>query len=85
MSDTETHADRLAAITEETIMELLEGANFIVICPQCKVEWAMGVNPFSCAAAHNTYGPKALEARFRRLEADPPEVRCGTCLFRGDA
>ena len=58
MSETETQADRLAAITEQTFMDLVQGANFIVVCPQCEVEWAMG---------------------------DLPEVRCGTCTFRGDA
>ena len=85
MNETETRADRLAAITEQNVMDLMQGANFIVVCPQCEVEWAMGVSPFTLAAARNTYGSTAVDNRFARLEADPPEVRCGTCTFRGDS
>lgn len=85
MSETETQADHLAAITEQTVMDLAEGANFIVVCPQCEGEWAMGVSPFVLAAARNTYGSAAVDNRFARLEFSPPEARCGTCTFRGAA
>ena len=85
MSETAAQADRLAAITEQTVMDLMQGANFVVVCPQCEGEWAMGVSPFTLAAALNTYGRAAVDNRFARLEFNQPEARCGTCTFRGDA
>lgn len=84
MSETEAQADHLSAITEQTVMDLMQGANFIVVCPTCEAEWAMGISPFVLAAARNTYGSAAVDNRFTRLELSLPEVRCGTCTFRGD-
>ena len=75
----------LAQVTEATIMELAEGANFIVICPGCEAEWALAVSPLAGSALANTYGDAAIESRFRKLEADRPLARCGTCIFRGEA
>lgn len=77
------YADYRDAVTEETVTDLVEGANFIVVCPACDAEWVMGVNPLAYAALSNTYGPDALERRFERLRRDIPPVVCGTCLFRG--
>lgn len=77
------HEDHLAKVTDETVADLVEGANFIVACPVCDREWAMGVNPFVYAAVSNTYGSSAVERRFERLRRDIPEVSCGACRLRG--
>ena len=77
------HEDHLAKVTDETVADLVEGANFIVACPVCDREWAMGVDPFVYAAVSNTYGPDAVERRFERLRRDIPEVSCGACRLRG--
>ena len=83
MPDTGITEEHLAAVTEQTVMDLVEGANFIVECPECEREWAMAVDPMILAAVHNTYGPRAADRRFREIGRDIPEVLCGTCLFRG--
>lgn len=75
--------EHLAAVTEQTVMDLMEGANFIVECPKCECEWAMAVAPITLAALSNEYGDRAIDRRFRKLERDIPAVVCGTCLFRG--
>ena len=75
--------EHLAAVTEETVMDLVEGATFIVECPECECEWAMAVDPMTLAALSNEYGNLAIDRRFRKIESDIPEVLCGTCLFRG--
>ena len=81
MTASEQH---LAGVTEQTVMDLMQGANYIVECPKCEREWAMAVDPFSLAGLNNTYGRAATERRFDRLEFDRPQVECGTCLFRGE-
>ena len=75
--------DHLAVVTEETIMDLVEGANFVVDCPECGAEWAMSVGPMTLAGLTNMYGSPAIDARFRRLARDVPAVVCGVCIFRG--
>lgn len=75
----------LSEVTEETVMDLVEGANFIVACPTCESEWAMSVDPFLYAGLSNSFGRAAVEGRFAALERDMPEVMCGSCLFRGEA
>ena len=73
----------LAAVVEGTIMELAQGANFLVECPTCGFQWAMAVHPMQYAALRNAYGGRAVESRFERLAHDVPAVQCGGCVFRG--
>lgn len=73
----------LADVVEETIMELAQGANFVVECPTCGCQWAMAVDPMQYAALRNEYGGRAVETRFERLAHDVPAVQCGGCVFRG--
>ena len=81
--DTAITEEHLAAVTEETVLDLAQGANFIVECPECEAEWAMAVDPMGLAALSNEYGDRAIKNRFHKLERDIPAVLCGTCLFRG--
>ena len=83
MDATAVTEEHLAEVTEETVMDLVEGANFIVECPECEAEWAMAVDPMTLAALSNEYGDRAIDRRFRQLGRDIPAVVCGTCLFRG--
>jgi hypothetical protein len=83
MDATAVTEEHLAEVTEETVMDLVEGANFIVECPECEAEWAMAVEPMALAALSNEYGNRAVENRFRKIARDIPAVTCGTCLFRG--
>ena len=73
----------LADMVEGAIMELAEGANFLVECPTCESQWAMAVGPMQYAALRNTYGGRAVESRFERLAHDVPAVQCGGCVFLG--
>ena len=73
----------LADMVEGTIMELAQGANFLVECPICESQWAMAVGPMQYAALRNEYGARAVESRFERLAHDMPAVQCGGCVFRG--
>ena len=83
MDATAVTEGHLAEVTEETVMDLMEGANFLVECPECGAEWAMAVEPMAFAALSNEYGGRAINRRLRKLERDIPAVVCGTCLFRG--
>lgn len=72
--------EHLAEVTEATVMDLVQGANFLVHCPDCEAEWAMAVAPMFLAGLMNAYG-RAVDDRFRKLAWDIPLVRCGDCVF----
>ena len=75
--------EHLADVTEETVAHLVEGANFLVECPECEREWVLAVEPMALAALSNEYGNRAVEGRFRALALSLPAVTCGVCVFRG--
>ena len=72
-------------VTEETVGDLVGGANFLVDCPECEREWVLAVDPMTLAALSNEYGSRAIESRFRSLARNVPAVMCGVCIFRGRA
>ncbi len=57
--------------------------HFVAICPDCGDDWPMILDTIAMVGIRNTYGADVVNARFRRLAANPPEMRCSLCIFRG--
>lgn len=62
--------EHLEDVTNETIQGLVEGANFVVECPECEGQWVLAVDPIYLCALSNTYGDAAIESRFRKIARD---------------
>jgi len=77
--------EHLEDVTNETIQGLVEGANFVVECPECEGQWVLAVDPIYLCALSNTYGDAAIESRFRKIARDIPLLTCGACIFTGTA
>lgn len=75
--------EHLADVAQGTIQNLVEGANFIVECPECETQWALAIEPITLSALSNAYGDRVIEERFRKLAREVPALVCGTCLFVG--